>query len=216
MTEPLPERGGELEAASLERALALASGRQAAVVGPGLGQGPSVRAFVRAFVAQRTPRALVIDADGLNALAPAAGERGALEALRHPGPTVLTPHPGEMGRLLGWSTAEVQARRLEAARTLAAATGAVVVLKGQRTLVARPDGQAAVNPTGNPGMATGGTGDVLSGMVGALLARGIEPWRAACAAVYVHGRAGDLAAQRLGQESMLAGDLIDALPDALR
>jgi ADP-dependent NAD(P)H-hydrate dehydratase / NAD(P)H-hydrate epimerase len=216
MTEPLPEEGGGLDGGSVERALALARERQSIVLGPGLGQGRAVRAFVRSFVAQRPALPLVIDADGLNALAPTRDGAGALEALRHAAPTVLTPHPGEMGRLLGWSTRDVQARRLEAARTLARATGAVVVLKGHRTLVARPDGQTAVNPTGNPGMATGGTGDVLSGILGTVLARGLDPWKAACAAVFVHGLAGDMAAARLGQESMLAGDLVDALAEVLR
>jgi NAD(P)H-hydrate epimerase len=129
---------------------------------------------------------------------------------------VVTPHPGEMARLIGSEAGEVQRRRLEVAREFAAQTGAVVVLKGHRTIVADPDGRAAVNPTGNPGMATGGTGDVLSGILGALLARGLEPWVAATAAVYVHGLAGDVAAGRLGQESLLAGDLIEALPEAIR
>ena len=130
-------------------------------------------------------------------------------------PTVLTPHPGEMARLAGLSSAEVQGRRLETARRIAEDTGAFVVLKGQRTLVCRPDGVAAVNPTGNPGMATGGTGDVLAGIVGALLARH-EPWIAATAGVYVHGLAGDRAAGAAGPESLVAGDVASALPEAIR
>jgi NAD(P)H-hydrate epimerase len=121
-----------------------------------------------------------------------------------------------MARLAGSSAAEVQRRRLETARAFAMETGAVVALKGQRTLVARPDGRAAVNPTGNPGMATGGTGDVLSGIAGALLARGCDAWTAATAGVYLHGLAGDEAAARMGQESLVAGDLIDHLPHAFR
>jgi NAD(P)H-hydrate epimerase len=149
-----------------------------------------------------------VDADGLNALTP--------DLLRRDAATVITPHPGEMARLAGLKTADVQARRLQTARQMAERSGAVVVLKGQRTVIARPDGLAAVNPTGNPGMATGGTGDVLSGMVGALLARGCDAWLAATAAVFAHGRAGDRAASRLGQESLIAGDLVDALPEALR
>jgi ADP-dependent NAD(P)H-hydrate dehydratase / NAD(P)H-hydrate epimerase len=216
MTEPLPVGPSSgMQVGFVDRALELAGERQATVLGPGLGQEPGVRAFVRAFVSRRPARPLIIDADGLNALAPAKRERHTLEALKHPAATVLTPHPGEAARLLDWSTADVQARRLEAARELAGRTGAVVVLKGQRTLVARPDGVVAVNPTGNPGMATAGSGDVLSGMVGALLARGLEAWPAACAAVFAHGRAGDLAAERLGQESMLAGDILEALPEVL-
>jgi NAD(P)H-hydrate epimerase len=128
---------------------------------------------------------------------------------------VVTPHPGEMARLVGSNAGHVQRGRVDVARAFAAQSHTVVVLKGQRTIVADPEGRAAVNPTGNPGMATGGTGDVLAGMVGALLARHLEPWLAAGAAVYVHGLAGDVAARRLGEESLLAGDVIEALPEAI-
>jgi NAD(P)H-hydrate epimerase len=121
-----------------------------------------------------------------------------------------------MARLLGSTAADVQRGRLESARRAADATGAVVVLKGQRTLVADAAGRVAVNPTGNPGMATGGTGDVLAGIVGALLARGADAWTAATGAVYVHGAAGDEAARRLGEESLTAGELIASVPAALR
>jgi NAD(P)H-hydrate epimerase len=121
-----------------------------------------------------------------------------------------------MARLAATTAAGVQARRRETALECARQSRAVVVLKGHRTLVAGPDGEAAVNPTGNPGMAKAGSGDVLSGTLGALLARGADPWRAACAAVYLHGLAGDSAAERLGVEAMLAGDIIEALPTALR
>jgi NAD(P)H-hydrate epimerase len=159
---------------------------------------------------------LVIDADGLNALAGGAAAGAAATLSRREGPTVVTPHPGEMARLVGSKASEVQRRRLEVARGFAAESRAVVVLKGHRTLVADREGRVAVNPTGNPGMATGGTGDVLSGIVGALLARGCEPWVAATSAVYVHGLAGDVAAGRLGEDSLLAGDVIDALPEAIR
>jgi NAD(P)H-hydrate epimerase len=201
MTEPLP-------ADRLARSLEIASRADAVVLGPGLGPGA---ASLARGLAEGVAGPLVIDADGLNALVPAAAH-----AWRGARPTVLTPHPGEMGRLLGRTTAEVQADRLAAARALAEATGAVVVLKGQRTVVARPDGFAAVNPTGNPGLAKGGTGDVLAGIVGALLARGCDAWTAAVAAVFVHGRAGDLAAARTGVEALLAGDVVDALGEAIR
>lgn len=214
MTEPLPvTRSGELAPEALDRALALAAARDAAVVGPGLGQGSATRAFVRELV-KRCPVPLLVDADGLNAIAPSEREAGALEALRRDAATVLTPHPGEMARLVGLRAAEVQGRRLETARRCAQETGAFVILKGQRTLVCRPDGLAAVNPTGNPGMATGGTGDVLAGIVGALLARH-EAWTAACAGVYLHGLAGDRAAASVGPESLLAGDVAEALPQAI-
>jgi NAD(P)H-hydrate epimerase len=211
MSEPLPVDGnGRLHPEALARALALAEGKDAVVIGPGLGQDPATRELVRAFVAA-CAAPLVVDADGLNAM-----DQGAAAFKARRAPTVLTPHPGEMARLVGAKAGDVQRRRLEVARGFAAESGAVVVLKGHRTVVADRDGRAAVNPTGNPGMATGGAGDVLSGILGALLARGCEPWVAATAAVYVHGRAGDVAAARLGQESLLAGDVIDALPEAIR
>jgi NAD(P)H-hydrate epimerase len=218
MTEPLPVGGnGGLDGEALGRALALAKEKDAVVLGPGLGQDAATRDFVLGFLAS-CPAPLVIDADGLNALAPAPSSRasGVVALQKRSAPTVVTPHPGEMARLIGSKTAEVQRRRLDVARGFAAQSRAVVVLKGHRTVVADPDGRAAVNPTGNPGLATGGTGDVLSGILGALLARRLEPWVAATAAVYVHGLAGDVAAGRLGQESMLAGDLVDALPEAIR
>jgi NAD(P)H-hydrate epimerase len=214
MTQPLPG-GSHVDASALEPALAAARSRDAVVLGPGLGPDEGTRAFVREFV-PRCPVPLIVDADGLNALAAASGAPAALGALRREPATVLTPHPGEMARLVGSTTQEVQARRLDIARALAADAGAVVALKGQRTIVARPDGTAAVNPTGNPGLATGGTGDVLAGIVGALLARGEDGFAAAAAAVYAHGHAADVAARKLGPESLLAGDVLDALPEALR
>ena len=218
MTEILPTGvDGRWAPAAVERALALAATRDALVLGPGLGNDAATRELVREIL-QSVTIPVVVDADGLNALAGSSAARSApaQDLLRRSAPTVVTPHPGEMARLVGAATAEVQRRRLETARAFAMETGTVVVLKGHRSLVARPDGHAAVNPTGNPGMATGGTGDVLSGVVGALLARGIPPWIAATAAVYVHGAAGDLAAAEWGQESLLAGDLADKLPDAIR
>ena len=213
MTEPL---AGDrfVEAGAAARALALAGSRDAVVLGPGLGQEPATREFVREVV-RKCPVPLVLDADGLNALSGSPREASALEALRRETPTVVTPHPGEMSRLAGVGTDQVQRRRLETARAFAVEKGAVVVLKGQRTIVADPAGRAAVNPTGNPGLATGGTGDVLSGMIGALLARGCDGWTAATAGVFTHGHAADRAVERLGEEALLAGDLLDSLPDAL-
>jgi ADP-dependent NAD(P)H-hydrate dehydratase / NAD(P)H-hydrate epimerase len=205
MTEALRTEG------ALRRGLELAGRSDAAVVGPGWGSEGAAGETARGFVA-RCPIPLVVDADALNAFAPFASHAWP----RRQDATVLTPHPGEMARLLGRSTAEVQADRLGAARELARASGAVVVLKGQRTLVTEPGGRTAVNPTGNAGMAKGGTGDALAGGIAALLARGCDAWTAATAGVFVHGRAGDLAAERVGQESMLAGDLIDSLGAAIR
>jgi NAD(P)H-hydrate epimerase len=217
MTEPLASTpAGSIAHEGTDRALALVEGRDAVVLGPGLGQEPSTREFVRQFVRRcRVP--LVVDADGLNALSPSvAGEVAAVQALRREAPTMVTPHPGEMARLIGSSTGDVQRRRVEIARALALETGAVVVLKGHRTVVVRPDGRAAVNPTGNPGMATGGSGDVLAGVMGALCARGLDAWTAATSGVYLHGAAGDDAAFRRGEEGLLAGDLLDGLAAVLR
>lgn len=182
----------------------------AGVIGPGMGRDPgSVELAREAVVAIESP--LVIDADGLNAFAgeiALLGERGA--------PTVLTPHAGELGRLLGRSSEEIAAKRLAAAREAAAAAGAVVVLKGDDTIVT--DGERiAVNALAAPALATAGTGDVLSGVTAAMLARGLEPFAAACAAVFAHARAGREAARRIGTaESVIAGDVIDSIPAGMR
>jgi NAD(P)H-hydrate epimerase len=152
---------------------------------------------------------VVLDADGLNAF---AGDVDALRAVAPP--LVLTPHPGEAGRLLGISTAEVQGDRLRAVRRLAEGAGAIVVLKGYRSLVGDPRGSIAVNPTGNPGMASGGSGDVLTGLIAALIGQGIDPWAATRLGVFLHGEAGDIAARRVGEISLIASDIIAALPAA--
>jgi hydroxyethylthiazole kinase-like uncharacterized protein yjeF len=208
MTEPLPATaGGGLDEAALERLVELAATRDSVVLGPGLGQDPKTQALVRAFV-RACPVPLVIDADGLNALA------GDLAALRREPPAILTPHPGEMARLTGRRVEDVQARRPETAIGLARETGAIVVLKGERTLVAESTGRAAVAAVGNPGLATGGTGDVLAGVVGSLLARH-GALLSATAAVVVHGRAGDIAARERGEEGLTAGDVVAALPAAI-
>jgi NAD(P)H-hydrate epimerase len=216
MTEPLPVTGsGALDREAAARATSLARKRDALVIGPGLGADAHVREFVR-DVLRAYEGPVLVDADGLNALAGTDRIPRATDVLRRSAPVVVTPHPGEMARLVGAPTAEVQRRRLETARAFAVETGAVVVLKGQRTIVARPDGAACVNPTGNPGMATGGTGDVLSGIVGALLARGLDGWTAAVAGVYLHGAAGDDAALRVGEESLAASDILASIPAVLR
>ncbi|HEX15597.1 MAG TPA: NAD(P)H-hydrate dehydratase, partial [Deltaproteobacteria bacterium] len=153
---------------------------------------------------------VVIDADGLNCLV------GKLHVLKEcEAPVVITPHPGEMGRLLGISARQVQEDRLQVARRFATEYRCVVVLKGARTVVASSDGRAFINPTGNPGMASGGTGDVLTGVIGGFLAQGVEPLEAAKLAVYLHGLAGDLAARELGEVSLVATDLLEALPWAM-
>jgi NAD(P)H-hydrate epimerase len=201
--------GAAFDGDAAARALELAAACTAVVLGPGLGD-PAARPFARTIAAGcATP--MVIDAGAIAAIAEAGPG-----ALRPGRPTILTPHPGEMTALSGTSRDEVQAGRFETAREAASSTGAIVVLKGQRTLVADPAGRVAVNPTGNPGMATAGTGDVLAGMAGALLARGLPAWTAATAAVYLHGAAGDEAVRWRGEESMVAGDLVAATPAALR
>jgi ADP-dependent NAD(P)H-hydrate dehydratase / NAD(P)H-hydrate epimerase len=175
---------------------------RALVVGPGLGQSPATVVAVRRLVAE-APVPLILDADGLNAL---GGDVGLLAA--RTAATVVTPHAGEYARLAGEPVGE---DRVAAARRLADRAGAVVVLKGSRTVVADPSGRAAVNATGGPWLATAGTGDVLSGVVGALAAQGVPAFRAAAAGAWLHGRAGDVA----GHEGLVAADLIDALPTVL-
>jgi len=210
MTEPLRETAnGALAADAAEIVLSLAAARDALAVGPGLGTDEETRAAVRE-VLRRGRCPTVVDADGLNALAPLDPE-----TCRGGRPVVLTPHPGEAARLLGCSTAEIQSDRLAAARRLARIAGAIVILKGHRSLVARPDGLTFVNSTGNPGMASGGTGDVLTGAVGAFLARGLDAWDAARLATFIHGDAGDRAAAVRGCDGMIASDLVDMLPAAL-
>lgn len=209
MTESLPETPARsVGAKALETIAELAARRDAVALGPGLGLDPETQAVAREVV-RAIRRPMVVDADALTALATHLDVLAAA-----PAPRCLTPHPGEMARLLGTSTAEIQRDRLAAARTTAARTGAWVVLKGAVSVIADPGGDVFLNPTGNPGMASGGTGDVLTGMVGAFLARGFEPSAALQAAVYLHGRAGDLAAARLGQEALIASDLIETLPAA--
>lgn len=210
MTRGLPEDGGLLTASALDILVEAGQGVDAWAVGPGLGRSPQVVDFVQGLV-HWCPAPLVIDADGLWALG------SNLELLRErEHPTVLTPHPGEMARLLDIGINEVQVDRVKAAREAARRARAVVILKGARSLVVNSQGEVFINSTGNPGMATGGTGDVLTGLVGAFLAQGVPAERAACLAVYLHGLAGDIAADRLGQGPLVAGDLLRFLPAATR
>lgn len=204
MPKPLPETDGIVAERALPGIFKALRSADAALVGPGLGRADTV---ARAVIAE-TSCPLVVDADGINAL---AGHIDVLEARRDK-VTVLTPHMGEFCRLLGQTPKEPR----EAARRFAAERGCVVVLKGHRTLTAFPDGEVFVNPTGNPGMATGGSGDVLAGMIASLLGQGFDPKWAVPAAVYLHGRAGDLAAETLGEYAMTAGDLVTYIPAAMK
>ncbi len=208
MTLGLPAgAAGQIAERAADVLLDAAEGKAVLALGPGLGQEPATAATIRRIVLE-CPLPLVLDADGVNAFAGRAGELAGRRA-----ETILTPHPGELGRLLGISTSQIQEDRLAAARGAAEETGAIVVLKGHLTLVA--SGTAVfVNPTGNPGMATGGTGDVLTGLIAGLLAQGLDALDATLVAVYLHGLAGDLAASRLGEAPLAAGDLIEILPAA--
>ncbi len=200
---------GRLGAGDAGAIAEVAASAAAVVLGPGMGRDGATLALARAL-AERVEAPLLVDADGLAAY---AGDPDALAG--RAGPTVLTPHEGELARMLGLESADVAARRLDSVREAAARSGAVVVLKGDDTLVAHGN-QLAISRGGAPALATAGTGDVLSGTVGALLARGMGAFEAACAGVEAHQCAGRIAAQRIGSaESVIAGDVVEALPEAL-
>ncbi|NLU48807.1 MAG: NAD(P)H-hydrate dehydratase [Syntrophomonadaceae bacterium] len=211
MTVPLAEnvqKAISLEALpALENLLGAVS---VCAVGPGMGRYDEASGIIR-FILERAGVPVVIDADGLNALA------DDISILRNRQvPVILTPHPGEMARLTGLSVAEIQANRVENARRFAEEWGVTLVLKGHNTVVATPRGEAYINITGNPGMATAGSGDVLCGIMAGLLAQGSRPHLAAIAGVYVHGKAGDLARASKGERGLVALDLVDAVPDILK
>ena len=200
--------GDDADAGSAAAIGALAARMKAIAIGPGIPTGPGMAALVRGISAT-LGLPLVVDADALNLLG--AAHKGALASA--PAPRVLTPHPGEAARLLATSTEAVQADRLAAARTLARDTRATVVLKGARTVIAEPDGTAFINPTANAALGTAGSGDVLTGVIVALLAQGLSPIAAATAGVFVHGAGGEAAARRLG--GIIAGDLPEAIAAAI-
>ena len=214
MTEPLPETSvGSISMAAAQngRFLDLTKPMTVVAIGPGIGRNPETVQFVHEAVHQ-TKVPLVVDADGLNAF---EGQTNLLDGRRRP--LVLTPHPGEMSRLAGISIKAIQADRLNVARSFARDHGLVLVLKGNRTIIALPNGSAWGNPTGNPGMATGGTGDILTGMTAGVIAQMPNDYaRAAIAAVYLHGLAGDVAAETMGEHSLVATDLLAGLPEAFR
>jgi NAD(P)H-hydrate epimerase len=212
MSESLAETpAGSISREAAETALEMAEQRDVLAMGPGLGSTEeSTRAFIRSVVMKRA-RPTVLDADALNSLVPWAENLRGSEEL----PLILTPHPGEMARLVGKPISEVVRSREEMAREFAIAHGVIVVLKGSRTCIAAPGGDVYVNPTGNAGMATGGTGDLLTGILAGLLAqKPDDPLAATIAAVYLHGLAGDIAASRLGARAMLASDIAAHLGDA--
>jgi hydroxyethylthiazole kinase-like uncharacterized protein yjeF len=208
MTEKLEEDEEGIDPDAVERVLELA--RDVVAIGPGLGQATSTRAFITRLV-DRATMPLVIDADGLNAFSSDPDRLAGREGRD----VIITPHPGEMGRLVGMSTDEVQGSRLEIARNFAVGHHVYVILKGHRTIIATPDDKIFINPTGNPGMATGGTGDVLTGMIAGWLAQLLDAEAACKLAVYLHGMAGDLAEADEGEVSMTAVDVAGHLGDAI-
>jgi NAD(P)H-hydrate epimerase len=212
MTEPLPETGaGTMSSDARERIEQLAKGKSVLAIGPGISRDAQTAELVRKLIAS-LQSSIVLDADGLNAF------EGRTEELNGKGRTlVITPHPGEMARLAGCSIADVQSNRLQVARKFAREHEVIVVLKGHRTLVVQPDGEAWVNTTGNPGMSTGGTGDVLTGMTAGMMAQHSKnSFAAVLAAVHLHGLAGDVMRERVGEHSLVATDLLRGLPEAFR
>jgi NAD(P)H-hydrate epimerase len=181
-----------------------------AVIGCGISQNKETQVLVRGLIT-KLEKPIVLDADGINAV---AGHADVLK--KAPAPLVLTPHSGEMARLLGKDIKEVQDNRKDIALSFAHQYNIVLVLKGHETLVARPNGECYVNKTGNPGMATGGTGDVLAGMIASFIGQGIEPFEAAMLGAYLHGLSGDIAVKEKGALSLTATDLLNKLPDVLK
>jgi len=211
MTLPLPEtREQTLSTGALPAIKKAAGNFRVIALGPGLTQNPATQNFIRKTIATAT-QPLVIDADGLNALA------GNLKILnRSDVPKILTPHPGEMSRLTKLSPKEIQKNRKKIARDFAVKHRVILLLKGPRTIVASDKGKIYINTTGNAGMATAGSGDVLTGMIAALLAQGISGFEAACLGAYLHGKAGDLAARDKTKAAMIATDIIDHIPVAIK
>jgi len=201
---------GALGEKAADEALALLEGKRCLALGPGLGTAPETASFVARMVSE-SPVPVVIDADALNAL---ELDTSILKKARSP--LILTPHPGEMARLCGISSADVQKDRIGGARKLATDSGVIVVLKGAGTITALPDGRAGVNSSGNPGMASAGMGDALTGIIGGFTAQGFEPHDAACAGVFLHGLAADILAEEKGPWGFLASEVADALPLALK
>jgi len=211
MSLPLPDTGkGTLSEEAVDGILRFAQGKKCIAVGPGLGTEPEVERVIRE-VWTRVECPMVWDADGLNLLARNPDLRGKNRA-----PVILTPHPGEMARLAASTTRRVQENRVETVKALAREWGVVAVLKGSRTLVADPGGRLGINLTGNPGMAAGGMGDVLTGMIAGLVCQGLDPYDAACLGVHLHGEAGDRASKRLGPVGFMASDLLEEVPEILR
>ncbi len=211
MTCPLPDQQGLLTEQAQGTIAQLLAERQALAVGPGLGQSEGLGKLL-VWLLQQAELPVVIDADGLNLL---VGRLEVLENYSGP-PPVLTPHPGEMARVTGLTVAEIEADRFAVARDFARKYGVVLLLKGPRTLIVSPEGRVRINGSGNDGLASGGSGDVLTGVIGGLLAQGLEPFTAAALGAWLHGRAAELVADGQGTAGMAASDLLSHLPVARR
>lgn len=211
MTRPLPSTPkGTLSLRGFPEIKRFCATQSVLAIGPGLSQQLTTQKLIRK-VFQATELPLVVDADGINAL---KGHLKVLGACR--GRTVLTPHPGEFVRVFGGKLDDSDVLRKKRALETAQKQGVVIVLKGHRTVIAAPEGDCHINTTGNPGMATAGSGDVLTGMIAALVGQGLSCFEAACLGAHVHGLAGDMAAKKIGQTSLVAGDLLRFLPEAFK
>jgi len=210
MTAPLPETEEQsVSDEALGKLLEISKGKRVVALGPGLSRHPNSASLVLQML-RKIQLPVVLDADGINAL---EGKYKELSALKTS--LVITPHPGEMARLLGISSKEVQANRVSTAESAARETGAVIVLKGAGTVVAAPEGITYINPVGNSGMGTAGSGDVLTGIIASLIAQGMSPREAAVAGVYLHGICGDYTREEKGERGMLAGDMVSVIPFVL-
>lgn len=215
MTLSLPDTGnGSLSLSAFKKIMLFLKKTNVLIMGPGLGNNKSTVALIRKIVLE-TDRPLVLDADGLNAL---AGSKELLKIAQRAAdiPIIMTPHLGEMARLTGFNIKEISQKRTRIAKEFSKKFGVTLVLKGHHTIVSDYSGKLYTNKTGNPGMATAGSGDVLAGIIGALLGQGLKAFQAAKFGVYLHGLAGDLAAKEKGEISLIASDIIDKIPCALK
>jgi hydroxyethylthiazole kinase-like uncharacterized protein yjeF len=210
MTLPLPENKAKtgFGQGAIKGLMAFSQKCDVVALGPGIGKTEEVKKIVLSLL-EKVRKPIVLDADGLNAV---VGNSSVLKKRKDM--TVLTPHPGEMARMIKKDVTFVQAHRAEVAKKLAKDTGSIVCLKGHRTVIASSGGEVFINTTGNSGMATGGSGDVLTGMIASFIGQGVEAYSASVAAVYLHGLAGDIACQKKGAFSMIASDILECLPEA--
>lgn len=213
LTEPiiikLPSTNQALSLRGLDALMSEVKNKDVVVIGPGLGRRFTTGRLVEEFV-MKCEKPMVIDADGLNLL------KGSTALKNAKAPVIITPHPGEMATLCGITVDEVQNNRIQVAIRFSKEYNVIVVLKGSGTIVSIPDGRYYINPTGNPGMATAGTGDVLAGLIGGLLGQGLKPEDACVAGVYIHGAAGDRAASQKGEHGIVAGDVTGAIPYCIK